>query len=194
MSTGVGIFRSDSPEVIGVGIDLRMSEIHTAESTITNQPIEDGSIVSDHIILQPDVVEIIAEMSNFDSNDSQSVGERATTVWTEFKRLIQSRGLFDLVTHHELYTDMALESLGGEHVAPFTGRLQLKLTFRKVNSTQLGIIAVPESQLAPDVAKSGSSEVDGGRQIALTPENQSALFVNLTAAQQAGLDDGSVQP
>lgn len=193
MSSGVGIFRADSPELIGIGIDLRLSEIHKKESTITNQPIEDGSIVSDHIILQPDTVEIIAEMSNFDSNDSQSVGERATTVWDEFKRAIQSRALFDVVTHHELYTNMAFETITGEHLSPHTGKLSLKATFRKIDSTQLGIVEVPESQLAGDVAKAGSSEVDGGRQVPGTEENQSGAFAILKAKQNADIISGAAQ-
>lgn len=187
---GIGIFKSSTPDIIGIGVDLRLSENHKADAQITNQPIEDGSIVSDHIILQPDVVEIIAEMSNFDSNNSQSIGERATTAWAEFKRAIQSRELFDVVTHHELYENMALESLGGEHVAPYTGKLALKLTFRKIDSTQLAVVAVPESQLASDVAKAGSSEVDGGRQV---KKDISGLAAGIDAAFNTGIANGSIQ-
>ena len=191
--SGVGIFKSDRPEIIGVDVDLRISELHKAESTITNQPIEDGSVVSDHIILQPTTIEIIAEMSNFDGNDSQSLGERATTAWDEFKRSLESRTLFDVVTHHELYTNMAMETLSGEHVAPHTGKMQIKIAFRSVDSTQLGIVEIPESQLSPDIAKAGSSQVDGGRQVPLTPENQSGLFAALQAKEQADLSTGATQ-
>lgn len=186
MTTGIGIFRPDSPDIIGVGVDLKLSETHKAEAQITNQPIEDGSIVSDHIILQPDTVEIIAEMSNFDAAGSQSVGERASTVWAEFKTAIQARTLFELVTFHEIYENMALESLTGDHAAPYRGKLQLNLKFRRVDSTQLGVVAVPESQLAPDVAKQASTEVDGGRQ---TPKDVSGL----TAILNAGTADGSTR-
>jgi hypothetical protein len=194
MSNGIGIFRADTDDIIGVGVDLRLSEIHTAEAMVTNQPIEDGSIVSDHIILQPETVEIIAEMSNFDGNNSQSLGERAATTWTQFKESLKARTLYDVVTQHELYEDMALESISGEHVAPFKGRMQLKLTFRKVESTQLAIIAVPESQLAPDVAKQASTEVDGGQQVAKTKENNSALFASIEAATQTDITSGAIQP
>lgn len=193
MAIGVGIFKAASPDIIGIGVDLRLSEIHKAESTVTDQPIEDGSIVSDHIILQPETVEILAEMSNFDGNDSQSVGERASTAWQDFKTQLKSRQLFDLVTYHELYEDMALVSLSGEHVSPYTGRMQLTLSFKKVDSTQLGFVAVPESILAGDVAKTASSEIEGGPQVPVTEENNSALFANIRSVQQTNINNGSTQ-
>lgn len=168
MTQPVGIFRARTPEVIGVDVDLRLSEIHAQEANVTDQPIEDGSLVSDHIVLQPETVEITAEVSNFDGNNSVSLGERAKTAFQAFKTRLQSRELFDLVTHHELYENMALQSISADHSAPYQGRLLYRLSFKRVNTTQLSIVRVPESQLLATgdnpVAKTASSEVNRGRQ------------------------------
>ena len=167
MSQGIGIFRAATQELIGVAIDLRLSEIHTAEAVVTETPVEDGSVVTDHIVIKPDTVEIIAEVSNFDANGAASTGERVKTAWQQFKDALNSRQLFDVVTLHELYENMAFESLTGEHSAPYKGKMAYKITFKKVDFAQLQFVAVPESNLQSDganpVAKSGSSEVEGGR-------------------------------
>ena len=172
MTQGIGIFRAQTQELIGVPIDLRLSEVHTAEATITETPVEDGSVVTDHITLKPDVIEIVAEVSNFDGNGAASAGERAATALQQFKTALRSRTLFDVVTRHELYENMAFESMTADHSAPYKGKLGYKITFKQIDFAQLQFVAVPESRLqsggANPVSKSASSEVEGGRQSADT--------------------------
>lgn len=174
MTIGVGIFRAGTPQIIGIGVSLRLSEIHNAEATITNQAIEDGSIVTDHIISQPDKLEITAEISNADG------GENSKTAWLAFKEQIKSRQLFDVLTTHELYNNMAIETISGDHSAPFKGMLQMKISFKKVNRAQLSIVQIPESQLATGIAKAGSSQVDGGRVDPIRQEDDRSLALQLT--------------
>ena len=172
MTEPVSIFSRGQPEIIDVDVDLRSGEFHNAEAEVTTIPIEDGSLVSDHIINQPDELEIAAEVGNFDGNDSQTIGERAKTAWQELKRLKNDRGVYEVLTQHELYTSMAITSLSGEHVAPYKGRILLRCGFRKLDLTQLTVVAIPESQLDPEVQKSASSEVDAGRVPAITEEDE----------------------
>ena len=189
MTTAAQIFRAGTPELIGTDIDLRIAEVHTAEAIVTTQVIEDGTVVSDHIVLQPDTVEIVAEVSNVDQQDDRlfsvggiasqfgvqleagSQGERARTAWTEFKRQIRSRQLFDVLTDHEIYTNMALELLSGEHFAPWRGRISLRLGFIRVDTTQLTFVRVGEDildaantdgQVVDPVSKAAGSQVDEG--------------------------------
>ena len=174
MADPVSIFSRGQPAIIGVDVDLRSGEFHGSDADVTMIPIEDGSVISDHIILLPDEVEISAEIGNFDGNDSKSLGERAKTAWQELKRLKNARGVYELLTQHELYTDMAIVHLGAEHVAPYKGRLILRCGFRKVNRTQLTVVAISESELSADVQKAASSEVEGGRVPPLTEDDAPA--------------------
>lgn len=174
-----GIFAAGSPEIIGVGISLRISETHGAEAAVTRQPIEDGSTISDHIILQPDTVEIVAEIGNYDGDRSRTLGETAKTSWAEFKRQLRSRQLFDVLTYHELYTDMALEALSGDHTSPRTGAITCRLRFVKVDVTQTSIVRIPATRLqstgANPVDKTASSEIDGGTIAAQSPDDNRSL-------------------
>lgn len=153
----VGIFRAKTSELIGVDIDLRLSEIHNATALVTDQPIENGSLISDHIIDEPDTIEITAQISNVDS-------EKAKTSWAEFKNQIRKRELLDVITEHEIYTDMALESLSGEHTAPFLGTISVKLAFRKVQFAQIVTVQLTEADVANDINKAATTEVAAGKQ------------------------------
>jgi hypothetical protein len=195
MAISAQIFRRGTSELIGVGIDMRLSEDHAASALVTRQVIEDGAQISDHIVLEPDSVEIVVEMSNVDQTDDLLVspagiaaqfgvqinpgsqGERARTAWSELKRQLQSRQLFDVMTDHELYTSMALEYLTGSHLAPHRGRLIMRLGFTRVDATQLTFTQVGEDQLDPEndagevvdpIAKTASAEVDEGLGVTIT--------------------------
>ena len=208
MAISAQIFRNGTPELAGVGIDTRLSENHVASAQVTRQVIEDGSQSSDHIVLNPDTVEVLIEVSNVDKTDELIVspagiaaqfgvqinpggqGERARNAWAEFKRKIQSRELFEVVTDHELYTDMAIEYIAGDHAAPFRGRLIARIGFTKVDRTQLTFVQVGEEQLDPEqadgtipnpIAKAASSQVDQGFGVTITALERP----NLTAIVEA---------
>ncbi|MBL4769533.1 MAG: hypothetical protein JKY94_17805 [Rhodobacteraceae bacterium] len=179
----VTIFRGAAPVLIGVPVDLRVSEVHKKESLVTQQPLEDGSIVSDHIILQPDTVEITAIISNYDGPLVPAIGARAKTAWQELARLRKLQVLFDVLTTHELYTDMAITSITGGNLAPNQGELRLSVTLQKVDRTRTSVVASSESAAqstgdAP-VSKTSSSEVDAGRIDPVKEEDNRSLAAQI---------------
>ena len=172
----ISIFRAGTSQIIGTKVDLRLGEIHTSEAQITAQTVEDGSVISDHIILQPQNVEVIAEINDYDPNIfTQGIGEKAKTSWLEFKRQFNNRTLYDLVTTHEIYSNMALRSLIGEHIAPRRGFLTVKLQFTQVSLTQTSIVKIDSRRLkstgTDKVDKTASSEIDAGTIPVETPED-----------------------
>ncbi len=182
----VNIFRAGTATVIETPIDLRLVETHDKEATVVTTPIEDGTNVTDHIILQPDIVTVQAEVSNLDGFLSFSTGERAKTAWLDLKQKLNSRQLFDLVTTHENYTNMALSRIFGENSAPFNGRLIIDLMFIRVDLTQTAVIEIAETQLDDDattgVSKSASSELQGGQLDAITATDNTSLAAQIVDA------------
>lgn len=167
----VSIFQQGRIQVAGVDVDLRTGEYHTSESQVTSYAIEDGSVVADHIVETPDVVEIACQVENFDGNGQPAQGRRAKDAFQRLKQLKGERQLVEVVTQHELYTDMAITMVTGAHESPVRGRLTMRARFERLPRVQLQLVTVSEAQLAganhpsgPAVQKSASGEVDAGRQ------------------------------
>ena len=48
-----------SPKIGSIDLDVTIREEHRFASRVTNYPVEDGTIVSDHIINEPDIVVLV---------------------------------------------------------------------------------------------------------------------------------------
>lgn len=161
----VGIFAGQELiTVIGVPVDGRQAELHTLTAESSQFALEDGSQVSDHIVINPAEVEIPYVMSNFDG-DEGSYGQRATTSYNEFRQKLNSRQLYQVVTRHVLYENMALLETPAENTAPFSGRLFGSLRFKQVNQANVASVQYPPSQFPNDGTRtSAMSEVQSGNQ------------------------------
>lgn len=148
---------SDGPEV-----DVKTGEYHTLSATPTRFTIESGANASDHIIENPDGLEVTWAISNTDSFGS-SYGNRAANVLDSLRALIKRRALYQVVTRHRLYESMAIEAVTADHIGPFTGALRGRIIFSEVPVRPLERAEVPESMLDPSVSKTASSGTQGGR-------------------------------
>lgn len=148
---------SDGPEV-----DLKSGEFHRFSATATSFTIENCSVASDHIIENPDGLEVYFLMSNLDQ-PGQSYGNRAATFLDSMRQLIKSRRLYQVVTRHRLYPSMAMVDVSAEHTGPFTGSLRGRVAFQEVPVTTLERTQVPESKPQKKVAKTASTQTQAGR-------------------------------
>lgn len=156
---------SDGPEV-----DLKTSEFHNFSATATNFTIESGANSADHIIENPDTLEVTWVMSNLDEN-GQSYGNRAATFLDALRTKIKARQLYEVVTRHRLYPSMAITSVTAEHLGPFTGSLRGRISFQEINVETLERTMVPESLPSATVKKTASTQTNSGRVEASTPTN-----------------------
>lgn len=154
---------SDGPEVDG-----KSGEFHTFSATPTNYTIENGSASADHIIENPDGLEVSWVMSNLDES-GQSYGNRAATFLEGMRTLIKQRGLHEVVTRHQTYPSMAIVAVNAEHIGPFTGALRGRVSFQQVNTTTLQRTTVPESRPKGAAKKTASTQTNSGRVEAKTP-------------------------
>jgi len=132
----VTIFNTDGFAILqDLDAYITVSEAHTADNDVVDQVLENGSPMTDHIIIKPDYLELNFYVSNIDGPNSPLVGETSRTIWQELKRMRNSRELLTILTQHEIYESMAIESLGATHEAPFRGQLKVTVKFKKVNLT-----------------------------------------------------------
>lgn len=161
--------------IADIEFDAITSEAHTMEATATQYAVDGGAMVSDHVTVLPDGLEIRGGISNADG------GERARTVIAELRRKLRARQRLDVLTTHELYSDMVFLGANAENAGPFDGALTLRLSFQRVQTATLETIAVPASLLTPkrgpvpsNTDKTASTEQDAGRETAKEPK-QSTL-------------------
>lgn len=151
-----------------ISVDSRTAEVHSFASTPTQFAIESGAVASDHIVEQPDKLDIAWVMSNID-DDGSSYGNRAAVFVDAIKTRIKRRELYEVVTRHRLYPSMAITAVSIEHTSPYTGAVRGRISFQEVNRDRLTRVKLPVSRVPR--AKTAASQVDQGRVEPKTPTN-----------------------
>lgn len=93
-----------------VTFDTMVNEEHRYTSRVTYFPIESGTIVSDHIINQPDVVNLSGLVSDTPLNIFAPFN-RSVAVFNTLVQLHERREVVDVVTGIKIYRNMAITSL-----------------------------------------------------------------------------------
>lgn len=149
----------------GFPIDLSISETHLHESEVTEDPIESGSIVSDHILNQPIEVRIegvvsdtpIGDMELLRDLDGGSDSTPSQQALAHFLAIRERRREIEIVTELKFYPSMALTSLEIERSRETTGGLFFSMTFREMIITQnvraATRVAVPRAKLKTTTTK-----------------------------------------
>lgn len=115
-------FAQNGPAI--VTFDTMVSEEHQYTSRVTYFPVESGTIVSDHILNQPTIVNLSGLISDtplnlfFPSN-------RSVAAFNQLIRIHEQRQVVDIVTGIKVYRNMALTLLD----VPRTIRTGQTLTF-----------------------------------------------------------------
>ena len=151
--------------IADIEFDAVTSEAHSMEATATQYAVDGNALVSDHVTVLPDSLEIRGGISNADG------GERARTLIAELRRKLRARQRLDVLTTHELYSDMVFLGANAENAGPFDGALIVRLNFQRVQTATLETVEVPASMLIPKRGpavnasdKTASTEKDAGRE------------------------------
>lgn len=105
-----------------------VNETHTFANEVVSQTLEDGSLLTDHIIVLQDELESQVFVSN-------SVRGESEDVYSTLKQIRNNRKLCSVYTDHELYSNMAIESVTAPHEAPMTKCITFTIKFKRVDWT-----------------------------------------------------------
>lgn len=160
----VALFSGESLQILSDGpeVDGKSGEYHAFSATPTTYTIENGDAAADHIIENPDGLQVSWVMSNLDE-DGQSYGNRAAAFLDGMRTLIKQRRLHEVVTRHRTYPSMAIIGVSAEHIGPFTGALRGTVVFQEVNQRQLERTIIPESKPKGKAKKTASTQTNSGR-------------------------------
>ena len=176
---GVSIFSNTLLNLMGlVPVDTKLSESHSPTATVANFALEDGSKVSDHIIVNPPIIEIEFMLASQDvpfGLVAASYGLTAALKYNLLVRQLEKRTLYTILTRHKLYTNMAFLELPAEHTGPFQGQLVGRAKMQQINKAKLATVSVPQSQLENDDTQFQAS----------SPTNFGTLLLRTTSLSEA---------
>ncbi len=109
-----------------VVVDVRIRESHNLSMQLTQYAVESGKSISDHVISNPNEVEIEFEMTNTDGGR-----DRAKRSFQDFVHLMQARKPVDIITEHATYRNMVFVGFPSEHSAPNLGTLRGTARFQQ---------------------------------------------------------------
>jgi len=143
--------------------DLTISEQHEREAAITEHPVEDGSTISDHVILAPERVTLSgfvtdSGMRGAEPGNTQAAFNKLDAAWA-------SREVMQIVTGRKTYENMILVSTSLPRERPES--MQFTLEFQQIRlvtpEVVEGILSAAQvsEQETRDLAQ---PEVDAGAQ------------------------------
>lgn len=159
----------------GVGIiefDCSESETHTSENEVTDHPVEEGSLISDHIRVLPDGIEIhglvtdtpiVYLASVFAKSPVKptkeasvlAVDDRKNEAYDKLRELKNKGILIDTVTALRTYSDMTITSLTIARNAD-TGRvLDCTVVLREIQMASSLVLTAPTPD---DVANNAAAQ------------------------------------
>lgn len=144
-------------------IDVTVEENHSMTSQITDNPVEGGSIINDHIINDPKQVTLTGVVSNtpiaiFGLGSSDN---RTQDAFEALEQLRDSRTTFDLLTGFKLYENCAFIDLQMPKVR--AGVLRFSATFKQLSIVRTQLATIPAETVSPDDPTAASLQ-DAGRQ------------------------------
>lgn len=179
--------------------DLTLEETHERTSEISQNPIESGGFVSDHVILNPERVTIqgfqtdtpAAVLALFRGGRTQDAFEKLESAW-------KSREPMTLVTGRKTYKSMMITRLSLPRDRPKSMAFTIELQKIQIVETQTGrlgagfavaagaLSSAAEASPSPEVANLASAPFDAGRQPTTAPSPNAAnrastLFQSLSS-------------
>ena len=136
-----------------LGLDVVSVELLTLDSTVTENPIESGSMVSDHVINMPQTLRIEAILSG----DTQRK-------YDEIKQIRAAREPLIVVTGLDVFENMCIESITINRTRATGESLPVAIDLREVVIVRGQVSDIPDA--SPEVADTASSANNAGRQTA----------------------------
>ena len=141
-----------------IDLDLTLRQGHGAEVEVSENPIETGAEIADHVVDVPDVLTIQGLQT-----DTPPIGGfpgRATLAWRRLKALVRRHELVDVITSTERYRNMMLLRLDMPIAEPQEKAKRFTLTLRQIQFAELDDLAA----LSSLVSDAGMGEADLGSQ------------------------------
>lgn len=160
-NSGTKLFSS----IASLDFDATLDEQHEWKNEVTQNPVETGSPVTDHIIERPDKLRLQGVITNsplrgefagqYFGGDTES--PRIQTTFEAIRALKQSKEVIVVYTKHAIYTDMAIESVSIPRNAQIGEEIQFTMELVNIRFVSTQMVTLPPGISAKKTAKSGGA-------------------------------------
>lgn len=185
MSEQVGILFRDGKssarfalDLVTIEFDATLSEGHSWNNEITDNPVENGSDVTDHIRRLPNQVTLVGMVTNTPFLDAQASEDRSIgnededlveKVLGKIQGLVDDRAVVRVFTKYIVYKDMAIRSVDFIRDASNTNAVIFTVQFKKIAIVETQTVDVPagisrklDKKTGADVQKKTEPQKAGG--------------------------------
>lgn len=152
-----------------ISFDLILSESHSISNTISEHPVEDGSVISDHIKNNLENGSLTGLISNFSLSTFTSFTNRAQDAYDEIVRLWKNRETVTLVSVLRTYNDIAIVDVNVSLSADTGSAIVLDISFKQIKKVKLKTVLIDVGvnikDTKTDIKRQSSPALDQGRTI-----------------------------
>lgn len=156
-------FRIEDPDIGSLEFDSIDAEVHDWQRDVTQNPVENGSPVADHIIDRPRNLTITGMISNSPIDGSNIFlggnlldTDRVAEAFQVLNALYKSKALITIYTRYANYIDMAITSIN----IPRSPEQGNAIVFT-IQATQVRIVTTQTTTLPPGVGVKKQSDSSG---------------------------------
>ena len=143
--------------------DVKVSESHRYQSNVTDQTLEDGSVINEHVIPQQPQVTLQIEETNNTMGARLSGGFYGPQqTFDKLVQLWENAVPLTITTQHKQYENMVIANMPILHRAPYRNALQISIDLRQLRFAQMEVVSYKAK--SEGTQKSASKNVSGGLQ------------------------------
>jgi len=147
---------------------VTLEEIASDDLEITQHPVQQGAMITDHAYLKPATVSIKIMFNAADAPLAET--------YAKLRQLQASREPFDVVTGKRAYKNMLFKSLGQTNDAQTENVLSISAELQEIFIVQVETTTVPPRKQQANPGKTGATKNAGKKSVQPAPErNRSAL-------------------
>lgn len=146
-------------------LDALLTENTSLRSQITDYPVEDGTVIADHISQEAEMLSIngiitgAGTLFNFSMGKAKLINAKDT-----LRSLHQQRELLTVTTGIDIYTDFAIESCEISRSADGGEKLEVNLSLKKIHKVTLRTEDIPPEKTDEKTkGKAGKTKTNAGK-------------------------------
>jgi hypothetical protein len=175
-----------------IPVDAKLQEAYSQQVEVTQFPIENGSVMSDHAIVKPLKIDLLFEVANFRAGILKDAvkGEAGKYALDQWLQQLLLRQTVDLQTTHKLLKNMVCTSIQADNTAPLWGKLAFRASFTQITKVTYqntvittDMVQMSSKQTTPPGQKAGSP-MQSGLPKKMTQKSPVSLTGVASAAQR----------
>lgn len=150
MSLTSFIFNVPITKMIGVvSFDAFVNETHTSSSKSVDYPLEDGSSISDHIVVDPQTLRVTAFKSSLGISllDPRQPNEHIVA-FEDLWNIVKNKQLVTVVSGLKVYTNMQITNISTSREARNGNSLTFDVDLKELRYVNTVSVSIPNSVIA----------------------------------------------